>query len=146
MSTTQNTDRVDAEQALQTLHGGIAALARADSLSAHARTVAEMMGALRRIGRAATAQKGGKAAVLDYLIENLGQPVAAEEVAAVSGVGEYARRVRELRAEGWRIMGGTRVPNKVEARMMRKLGLDAVPAKSYCLISDTPLRRRRAAR
>lgn len=42
-----------------------------------------------------------------YLIARAGRPVSAVELAAVSGIGEWARRVRELRLEeGWPITTG----------------------------------------
>lgn len=42
-----------------------------------------------------------------YLVENVGEIVAGDELAVVSGISEYARRVRELRVEqGYRILTG----------------------------------------
>jgi hypothetical protein len=43
--------------------------------------------------------QGGKQKILDYLQSHLGKPVHGEELAAVSGIQEWARRVRELRVE-----------------------------------------------
>src|SRR5262249_26096 len=37
--------------------------------------------------------------ILSYLIRHVGQPVSGEELAVVSGIQEWARRVRELRVE-----------------------------------------------
>jgi hypothetical protein len=42
---------------------------------------------------------GGKARILSYLLARVGQDVAGEELAEVSGIQEWARRVRELRVE-----------------------------------------------
>src|SRR5688572_182863 len=42
---------------------------------------------------------GGRARILRYLQERPGVWVYGEELAAVSGIGEWARRVRELRVE-----------------------------------------------
>ena len=42
---------------------------------------------------------GGKARILSYLLARVGQEVAGEELAEVSGIQEWARRVRELRVE-----------------------------------------------
>lgn len=51
-------------------------------------------------GRAAPRRNGGaQSAILDHLRLHLGQWVAGDELAAVSGIGEWARRVRELRVE-----------------------------------------------
>jgi len=56
---------------------------------------------LRRFGRKprATRGEGARQAILSYLRANLGQWVEGEELAAVSGIGEWARRVRELRVQ-----------------------------------------------
>ena len=48
---------------------------------------------------AATRGKGGKAKILAYLTAHLGNWVYGDELAAASGIGEWARRVRELRVE-----------------------------------------------
>lgn len=51
-------------------------------------------------GRAAPRRNGGaQSAILEHLRRHLGQWVAGDELAAVSGIGEWARRVRELRVE-----------------------------------------------
>lgn len=42
---------------------------------------------------------GAKARILDYLRSRLGRPVYGEELAAVSGIQEWPRRVRELRVQ-----------------------------------------------
>ncbi|MFJ9434704.1 HNH endonuclease [Streptomyces sp. NPDC101490] len=48
--------------------------------------------------------KSGKAAILAYLRLHVGKPVHAHRLEGVSGIGEWARRVRELRVEeGWPI-------------------------------------------
>ena len=47
----------------------------------------------------AAAGKGARQLILDYLLDNAGEWVEGDELAAVSGIGEWARRVRELRVE-----------------------------------------------
>jgi hypothetical protein len=42
---------------------------------------------------------GAKARILDYLRRNVGEPVTGEELRAISGIQEWARRIRELRVE-----------------------------------------------
>jgi biotin operon repressor len=42
---------------------------------------------------------GGKPKLLAYLQRRLGEPVDGQELAAVAGIGEWARRVRELRTQ-----------------------------------------------
>jgi|GEM_PF-1334711 len=43
--------------------------------------------------------QGARAKLLAYFQENVGRPIDGEELQAVSGIGEWARRVRELRVE-----------------------------------------------
>jgi biotin operon repressor len=47
----------------------------------------------------APAGHGARAKILDYLKSHLGQPVSGEQLREVSGIQEWARRVRELRVE-----------------------------------------------
>ncbi|KQR10435.1 hypothetical protein [Cellulomonas sp. Leaf334] len=47
----------------------------------------------------AGAGNGARPAILQYLVANLNEWVSGDELAAVSGIGEWARRVRELRVE-----------------------------------------------
>jgi hypothetical protein len=47
---------------------------------------------------------GARDRILLYLLAHVGAPVEKEELDGVSGIQEWARRVRELRLEeGWRI-------------------------------------------
>jgi hypothetical protein len=43
--------------------------------------------------------QGGRQRILAYLLAHVGEDVAGEELAAVSGIHEWARRLRELRVE-----------------------------------------------
>lgn len=49
--------------------------------------------------RRAASGAGGKPTILAYLSERLGEVVYGEELAAITGIGEWPRRVRELRVE-----------------------------------------------
>lgn len=42
---------------------------------------------------------GARRVILRYLIDHVGEDVAGEELGAVSGIQEWARRVRELRVQ-----------------------------------------------
>jgi hypothetical protein len=55
----------------------------------------ELFGARPRAPRG----EGAKGRILAYLQENLGRPISGRELAAISGIQEWARRVRELRVE-----------------------------------------------
>lgn len=66
------------------------------------KVVAEVVGTQREhFGPRPRARRGegAKARILAYLSEHLGEAVHGDELAAVSGIQEWARRVRELRIE-----------------------------------------------
>jgi 5-methylcytosine-specific restriction endonuclease McrA len=69
--------------------------------------VAEVLGTQRdHFGPRPRASRGAgaKAKILAYLTDHVGREVHGEELAAISGIQEWARRVRELRVEeGWEI-------------------------------------------
>lgn len=137
--------KMNVEQALNTINTNVLALANVENLHDHTRNVAEMMVAVRTLGRAATGQRSGKAAILDYLTENVGEIVDGTELAAISGMADYGRRIRELRADGWRIIGGQYKPTEYERRLMRRYQVvrDDVNARQYVLLSKVPMRKPR---
>jgi biotin operon repressor len=49
------------------------------------------------------ARDGAKARLLAYLTANVGRVVASEELREIAGISEWARRVRELRDDGYPI-------------------------------------------
>jgi len=53
---------------------------------------------------AVLAESSGKKRILAYLRFKVGQVVTREELQIVSGISEYARRIRYLREEGWDIV------------------------------------------
>ena len=64
--------------------------------------IAELRGVqIRMFGSQPKSRRGsgGKARILSYLLERVGVDVAGEELAEVSGIQEWARRVRELRVQ-----------------------------------------------
>ena len=83
------------------LEGGVGARSEID------RVIAELRRAQNRaFGPRPQAPRGhgGKAKILDYLLERVGEVVYGEELAAISAISEWARRVRELRVQdGYRI-------------------------------------------
>ena len=66
-----------------------------DAISAVRASVVRAYGPRRK----ATRGEGAKAKILRYLQAHVGHWVHGEELAAVSGIGEWARRVREIRVE-----------------------------------------------
>jgi len=139
---TGTADRVDS--AIAALGDGISGIGNATDIRSHARAVAGMLAAIRGLGRAASGCRSAKAAILDYLLASVGTPVSGGELEAVSGISEYARRVRELRAEGWPIAGGAAAPSSQDRRAMRRLALGPLGSDDYVLLS--PSRRRTSAK
>ena len=63
---------------------------------------------MTRINKKPKTKKGGVwQKLLDVLYVNMGKVVSNEKLIKVSGQHNYARRVRELRAEGWDIIYST---------------------------------------
>jgi len=87
------------------------------------------------MGVTVAVQHGGSATsarnrIKTYLLENVGVVVAGEELAVVSGISQYARRIRELRVEqGFRVFTG--------ASADENSGLELKPDE-YLLVSCEP--------
>ncbi|MGY4961472.1 HNH endonuclease [Streptomyces sp. 900105245] len=85
---------------------------------------AEMRDSLSQVNRA-FGITSGREAILLYLRRHVGESVPADALAGVSGIAEWARRVRELRVEyGWAIESG--------------LNRDDMRHDHYRLTSDEP--------
>jgi 5-methylcytosine-specific restriction endonuclease McrA len=85
---------------------------------------------------------GGKERVLVYMRQYPRTVIAGEELDLVSGIGEWARRVRELRVEsGWSIASGAAVRDMVAAGDLPAVlengeRVEGMPVDSYILLSD----------
>ena len=71
----------------------------------------DLQGSFRRLGRAVVAEAGfrttsARGRIRQYFAAYPGQVIDGAELAVVAGISEYARRVRELRKEGFRIITG----------------------------------------
>jgi biotin operon repressor len=67
-----------------------------------ARAAGDIAGVVRKLyGDRPTSGRGqgARRRILAYLLEHVGEDVSGEQLAAVSGIQEWARRVRELRVE-----------------------------------------------
>lgn len=53
-------------------------------------------------------ETSGKGRIREYLKEKIGEPVKSDRLARISGISEYARRVRELRNEEGFVIDSTR--------------------------------------
>src|SRR5262249_15808179 len=74
--------------------------------------------------------------ILKYLLAHLELPVAGEELMVVSGIGEWARRVRELRSEGWHIVSGNTMKEMLTAgEITRASELGSIRDDDYALLS-----------
>ena len=82
----------------------------------------------------------GRARIIAYLRAQIGRIVHTDELMIVAGIGDYPRRVRELRAHhGWPIISGLAVRD-LRALPVSKEALRAVPAgiapDEYLLLED----------
>lgn len=75
----------------------------------------ELQNGLRKLGKVAVSEAGFSAnsareRIRRYFLQYESKPVAGAELAIVSGISEYARRVRELRESGMNIVVGAELP------------------------------------
>src|SRR5262249_44939482 len=84
--------------------------------------------------------------ILKYFLAHLESPLAGEELMVVSGIGEWARRVRELRSEGWHIMSGNTVREMMNAgevtRASELRGMQVDDYEMLCAEGDEDASRR----
>lgn len=71
----------------------------------------ELRDGFRKMGKLTMQESGftsgsARDRVRKYLLEYSGQIVDGDELSVVSGISEYGRRIRELRAEGLKIITG----------------------------------------
>lgn len=63
--------------------------------------VAQLKGVrIRAFGRRQRSAESARDRLRAYFVQNVGEEIPGEELAEVAGISEWARRVRELRAEG----------------------------------------------
>ena len=58
-------------------------------------------------------ESSGKGRIREYLRDKIGEPVRSERLARISGISEYARRVRELRNEEGFVIDSTRTRSEL---------------------------------
>lgn len=58
-------------------------------------------------------ETSGKGRIREYLRDKVGEPVRSERLAQISGISEYARRVRELRNEEGFVIDSTRTRSEL---------------------------------
>ncbi|MGI5914841.1 MAG: HNH endonuclease [Anaerolineae bacterium] len=89
---------------LSEMHGIMDRLRKAESEGTTRREQVRLIVQLRHLvdlcGKALYPEyKSARARLLAYMQEHVGQPIHSTELAAVAGISEYARRIRELRVE-----------------------------------------------
>lgn len=99
--------------------------------------VTRLVQTAKRLSVPSMTGKSKRSSILAHMRENLGHVVDGNELFAVAGTSEYGRRVRELRAAGWRIYCGARQPTRGEARMLARHGLrsTSLARNEYVLLS-----------
>ena len=74
-----------------------------DALAGVGKESMRLRRSLNRISAAAGLPAGAKGRLLTVLKLHVREPLGGAQLGAVAGIGEWARRIRELRAEGYRI-------------------------------------------
>lgn len=77
-------------------------------LDAFLQNVLEFKAAEKDLYEAALGESSGKGRIKEYLSQHQGEVVTSEELSRVSGIKEFARRVRELRNERGFVIDSTR--------------------------------------
>jgi len=78
----------------------------------------------------------GRDRILKYLQGHVGVVISGDELLVVSGIQEYARRVRELRVQfGWAIVSGEVIKDMVENKDITVDSKQKITVDSYMLIS-----------
>lgn len=94
-------------------------LAAAPSLTLRARVLRliDLQNGFRKLGKTVIREAGwGTGGARDrirrYLVEHSGHVIEGAELAVISGISEYGRRIRELREEGLKIITGPELDPK----------------------------------
>lgn len=72
--------------------------------------------------------------ILGYMLMYVGKPLDGGELSVISGIRDYARRIRELRSMGYRIVCGNNV-TRYEATLLRRLQIETLRPDQYVLLS-----------
>lgn len=99
----------------------------------------------RDLGASLESASSGKARMLGFLRSYTAQPLAARELETIAGIGEWARRLRELRVQdGWPIFSSDTLRQIAEAspdqardiETQASFSIEEMPEESYILLQD----------
>lgn len=113
-----------------------------DDLRARVRRLVPAFDTLRNIGASLVPMQGSEAAmrrILQYFLRYPRVLIAGKELLVVSGIGEWARRLRQLRTEqGWAIVSGSTIGDMVAEGELDELsfGEHRVRVDDYVLLSE----------
>ena len=95
-------------------------------------------------------EKSGKGRIREYLRDNIGETVTSERIGRISGIKQYARRVRELRNEEGFVIDSTRTRSELsqneyfvreiqedfdqKSRISVKARKEQIDRQAYCAI------------
>lgn len=75
--------------------------------------------------------------ILRYLQQHCETAISGDELLVISGIQEYARRLRELRVEqGWPVISGTTAKQMINEGELPGYNLDSIKVDSYILLQN----------
>jgi hypothetical protein len=100
--------------------------------------VLALVAAQERLGVLGRNLSGGASSAIDaimgYMSQYVGKPISSAELSVVAGIRDYARRIRELRSMGYRIVCGNNA-TRYENTLLRRLAIPALRPDQYVLLT-----------
>lgn len=101
-----------------------------DELSGYMEAIDELKDQEINLFVALFQERSGKGRIREYLKDKTGEPVRSEMLARISGISEYARRVRELRNEEGFVIDSTRTRSELGQNDYYMVEIQDVDVKS----------------
>lgn len=109
------------------------------TLRDRALAVADAIDSARAVGASLVAGQSGRDRLRSYFLQNVGEVLSSRELMAVSGIQEFARRIRELRVEeGYRILTGVTVQAQIEEEAAEGVSNTVLRPDEYLLSDPVP--------
>ena len=133
-------DKVKALAQLKQLTANFEAQLTAGDLRAQVLELVKVLHQFRQLGISLSdglSSASARDRILAYLRKYAGQVIAGDELMIVSGIQEYARRIRELRVEfGWPIISGVTAQVMLEGGELPDFPAEDLRPDRYILLAD----------